>query len=190
MIELDNVYFCGACNRQQQPSSGIACIGCGLKTVTWPTRTKRSPPRSRWNIHNGFSPDMTREEVLESDLFRSKNDEFARRNRQESSRKLGSTSQGVHMSTQARFDPDLVEAFAQKLKMYTRTLEDYEVQVMNALQRLGETFDDADYQELCSEFVDARRLIREMVEASDAEIPRIEASCADVRANQSERLGG
>ena len=94
------------------------------------------------------------------------------------------------MSTQARFDPDQVEAFAAKLKVYVRTLDDYDSQVTNALMRLGDTFDDDDYRELCEEFAKAKILLRRTVEAAEIEIPRIEAMCADVRANQAVRVGG
>ena len=94
------------------------------------------------------------------------------------------------MSTQARFDPDQVEAFSAKLKMYIRTLEDYDVQVTNALTRLGDTFDDEDYQDLCAEYARAKVLLRRTVEAAELEIPRIENMCADVRANQAIRVGG
>ena len=94
------------------------------------------------------------------------------------------------MSTQARFDPDQVEAFSIKLKMYIRTLEDYDSQVTNALTRLGDTFDDEDYRDLCTEFDRTKALLRTMVEAAQLEIPRIENMCADVRANQAVRVGG
>ena len=94
------------------------------------------------------------------------------------------------MSTQARFDPDQVEAFSARLKVYVRTLIDYDSQVSNALSRLGETFDDSDYQELCAEFARAKLLLHRTVEAAELEIPRINNMCADVRASQAIRVGG
>jgi hypothetical protein len=190
MSELDVVYWCGVCDRQQQPSSGIVCSACGMNTAVWATNTVRKPPRLAWNLNNGFPATYTRDQARGDSRFLSVNEAFARNNRQSLSGQRSAATLGGTMSTQARFDPNQVEAFAARLKVYIRTLDDYESQVSNALQRLGDTFEDEDYQDLCSEFVAARALLRNMIEASENEIPRIEAMCADVRANQSVRVGG
>lgn len=190
MTELDNLQWCGACDSQQQPSSGMTCIGCGMKTVGWATRTEPHPPRAKWNVHNGFPASTTRKAAKDSKTYRMMNDAFIKKNLRADARRNRNTTLGGSMSTQARFDPDQVEAFADKLKMYVRTLEDYDSQVTNALRRLGDTFDDDDYQDLCSEFAVAKRLLLRTIEAAEIEVPRIEAMCADVRANQAVRVGG
>lgn len=190
MSELDEVYWCGTCNRQQQPTSGSLCIACGMITAVWATKTIRHPPRVAWNLNNGFPADYTQNQARGDRKFQSVNEAFAKKNRQPLQRQYGPATPGGIMSTQARFDPNLVEAFAAKLEVYIRTLDDYESQVSNALQRLGDTFDDEDYREICDEFVATKALLRNMIEASEVEILRIEVMCADVRANQAVRAGG
>jgi hypothetical protein len=190
MTELDDVYWCGICNRQQQPTSGFLCIHCGMSTVVWATKTLRKPPRATWNLNNGFPADATAKDVRNDSRFLLISQAFAQNNRRSPEPKFSTAKLGSSMSTQARFDPNQVAAFAEKLKIYVRTLEDYDSQVTNALQRLGDTFDDDDYQGLCTDFVSTKALLRRMIEASEIEIPRIEAMCADVRANQSVRVGG
>lgn len=166
------VYWCRACDRSQQTLSGLRCIGCGRPTVAWSTDVKGPPPNVQWNLVNGLPADAVRSAIPPQ-----------RRGWQEEAGR--EYFKGDFMSTQGRFDPDRVDEFARRLKAYIRTLDDYDGQVSGALARLGETFDDNDYQELCAEFARTRLKLREMVESSAVEIPRIEAMCADIRANQS-----
>jgi rRNA maturation endonuclease Nob1 len=35
--DSDEVFFCGKCSRQQQPSEGERCNVCGKQTVSWYT---------------------------------------------------------------------------------------------------------------------------------------------------------
>lgn len=188
MLEIDN--WCGVCNRNQQAAKGNVCTYCGMKVVGWNDRVQSRPPRKLWNTINGFSPEFTHGQAIATSHFRQVNDAFTAQNRKAYEQSQSNLTSGGFMSTQARFDPDQVEAFSIKLKMYIRTLEDYDSQVTNALTRLGDTFDDEDYRDLCTEFDRTKALLRTMVEAAQLEIPRIENMCADVRANQAVRVGG
>jgi len=161
-----------------------------MKTVTSNDKVVGGPPRGRWNLDNGFPKDFTRAQAKQSSHYKDVNRAFSTRNMRAYAQRQSNSTLGASMSTQARFDPDQVEAFSAKLKMYIRTLEDYDVQVTNALTRLGDTFDDEDYQDLCAEYARAKVLLRRTVEAAELEIPRIENMCADVRANQAIRVGG
>lgn len=193
-MEREDQYWCGICNDLQQARFGMICTGCGMKTATWNQMPGQAEPRSTWNMNNGFPPDWTRSQARDSPHFKKVEKDFNEKNMKaylDEHHRLKSTP-GGSMSTQgqARFNPEQVEAFAAKLKVYIRTLDDYDSQVTSALLRLGDTFDDDDYQDLCAEFARAKVLLRMTIEASEIEIPRIEARCEDVRANQSVRIGG
>lgn len=48
------VYYCGKCRRQQQPSQGEKCRDCGRTTVSWNTsREKEDAAMKRWKNVNG-----------------------------------------------------------------------------------------------------------------------------------------
>lgn len=48
------VYFCGNCRRQQQPSQGERCISCGKLTVSWYTSYEKEKDAIRkWKSING-----------------------------------------------------------------------------------------------------------------------------------------
>lgn len=50
----DEVYYCGNCDRQQQPSEGIPCKICKKRTVSWYTnREGVERARSKWRSLNG-----------------------------------------------------------------------------------------------------------------------------------------
>ena len=48
----DEVFFCGHCRRQQQPSEGMKCRDCGRKTVSWnPNHESEKQAIERWKKH-------------------------------------------------------------------------------------------------------------------------------------------
>lgn len=48
------VYYCGHCRRQQQPSQGERCKHCGKVTVSWDTsRESEEEVRRKWQLVNG-----------------------------------------------------------------------------------------------------------------------------------------
>lgn len=49
------VYYCGKCDRQQQPSEGIKCKQCGKQTVSWNTDDKNGlvEAKRKWKQING-----------------------------------------------------------------------------------------------------------------------------------------
>lgn len=50
----DEVYFCGRCRRQQQPSEGEYCKICGSRTVSWDTdRESEEDVKRKWKMLNG-----------------------------------------------------------------------------------------------------------------------------------------
>jgi hypothetical protein len=50
------VYYCGKCRCQQQPSQGEKCRGCGRTTVSWNTdREGEDAAMKRWKYVNGTS---------------------------------------------------------------------------------------------------------------------------------------
>jgi hypothetical protein len=52
--EKNEVFFCGSCNRQQQPSEGIKCKICGKTTVSWYTERENADAALRkWKSING-----------------------------------------------------------------------------------------------------------------------------------------
>ena len=52
--EQGEVFFCGNCNRQQQPSEGERCKSCGKQTVSWYTNRESSADAERkWKQVNG-----------------------------------------------------------------------------------------------------------------------------------------
>lgn len=52
MADKDEVYYCGHCRRQQQPSHGEKCKVCGKTTVSWNTnREKESDVQKKMEIH-------------------------------------------------------------------------------------------------------------------------------------------
>lgn len=54
MASNDEVYFCGKCRRQQQPSQGEKCIHCGKQTVSWDTsRETEADAIKKWKYVNG-----------------------------------------------------------------------------------------------------------------------------------------
>lgn len=53
--EKNEVFYCGKCKRQQQPSEGIKCKVCGKTTVSWYTDREASTDAQRkWNNINGL----------------------------------------------------------------------------------------------------------------------------------------
>lgn len=47
--DADEVFFCGACNRQQQPSEGEKCKVCKKQTVSWyANREGSSDAQRKW----------------------------------------------------------------------------------------------------------------------------------------------
>lgn len=51
------VYYCGNCRRQQQPSQGEKCIVCGKQTVSWYTaREREEDALKKWKHVNGVWP--------------------------------------------------------------------------------------------------------------------------------------
>ena len=54
MANFDEVYYCGACKRQQQASEGIKCKICGRTTVSWNLTTQNErPAKKSWDfVHN------------------------------------------------------------------------------------------------------------------------------------------
>lgn len=55
MSDKNEVYYCGKCKRQQQPSEGIRCKVCGKQTVTWQTDRPRGREEAekKWKQING-----------------------------------------------------------------------------------------------------------------------------------------
>ncbi|PJF45155.1 MAG: hypothetical protein CUN55_00165 [Phototrophicales bacterium] len=52
--EEGEVFYCGQCKRQQQPSEGIKCKICGKTTVSWYTlREGHEAAQARWERING-----------------------------------------------------------------------------------------------------------------------------------------
>ena len=50
----EEVYYCGHCRRQQQPSEGIPCKVCGKRTVSWDTdRESEADVKKKWHHING-----------------------------------------------------------------------------------------------------------------------------------------
>lgn len=50
----EEVYYCGHCRRQQQPSQGIPCKDCGRRTVSWDTdRESEADVKKKWHHING-----------------------------------------------------------------------------------------------------------------------------------------
>lgn len=48
------VYYCGKCKNQQQPSQGIKCKSCAKTTVSWYTdREKQADVQVKWEHING-----------------------------------------------------------------------------------------------------------------------------------------
>lgn len=53
-IMKGEVYFCGNCRRQQQPSEGERCKICKKLTVSWYTdREKEADAMRKWKSING-----------------------------------------------------------------------------------------------------------------------------------------
>ncbi len=53
-MSSSEVYYCGHCRRQQQPSEGIPCKVCGRRTVSWNTdRESEDAAKKRWRQLNG-----------------------------------------------------------------------------------------------------------------------------------------
>mgnify|MGYP006948246727 CR=1 FL=1 len=45
----EEVYYCGKCNSQQQPSKGEKCITCKKTTISWyPSRQKLEEVQKKW----------------------------------------------------------------------------------------------------------------------------------------------
>jgi hypothetical protein len=52
-MAIDEVYYCGKCHRQQEPSKGIRCTECGRRTVSWNIRAEsEAEALRRWKAHN------------------------------------------------------------------------------------------------------------------------------------------
>jgi hypothetical protein len=52
--DMNEVYFCGKCRRQQQPSQGERCIMCNRITVSWYTdRESEQDALRKWRSING-----------------------------------------------------------------------------------------------------------------------------------------
>ncbi len=52
--DSDEVYFCGKCNRTQQPSEGERCKVCGKQTVSWyDSRETSADAMRKWKNVNG-----------------------------------------------------------------------------------------------------------------------------------------
>lgn len=50
----EEVYYCGNCRRQQQPSEGERCRDCHRQTVSWDTdRESEADVRRKWQLVNG-----------------------------------------------------------------------------------------------------------------------------------------
>ncbi len=50
----NEVYYCGKCRRQQQPSQGEKCKSCGRLTVSWYVNTETEQDVLRkWKRING-----------------------------------------------------------------------------------------------------------------------------------------
>jgi hypothetical protein len=50
----DEVYYCGHCRRQQQPSQGERCRDCGRITVSWDIRREsEEEAKKKWRRING-----------------------------------------------------------------------------------------------------------------------------------------
>lgn len=48
------VYYCGKCQRQQEPSQGERCKICGKITVSWDTsRESEGEAQRKWKLVNG-----------------------------------------------------------------------------------------------------------------------------------------
>jgi hypothetical protein len=53
-MSSSEVYYCGHCRRQQQPSQGEKCKSCGRTTVSWNIdRESEDTARKRWKMING-----------------------------------------------------------------------------------------------------------------------------------------
>ena len=54
MASEDEVFYCGNCRRQQQPSEGEKCKHCGKQTVSWFTnRESEADANRKWHVVNG-----------------------------------------------------------------------------------------------------------------------------------------
>lgn len=52
-MAIEEVYYCGKCKRQQEPSKGIPCTECGRKTVSWNIRAESElVALDRWRLLN------------------------------------------------------------------------------------------------------------------------------------------
>lgn len=52
---MNEVYFCGKCRQQQQPSGGEKCTSCGKQTVSWYTdREKEEDVIRKWKQIHGL----------------------------------------------------------------------------------------------------------------------------------------
>lgn len=50
----DEVFFCGACRRQQEPHKGELCTQCGRQTIIWNiNRESASSMQARWERLRG-----------------------------------------------------------------------------------------------------------------------------------------
>jgi hypothetical protein len=53
--DQDEVYYCGKCNRQQQPLEGTKCKICSSVTVSWHTNKESvAIVLKRWKSVNGI----------------------------------------------------------------------------------------------------------------------------------------
>jgi rRNA maturation protein Nop10 len=53
-MSSDEVYYCGKCRRQQQPSQGEKCKVCGKATVSWHTnRESEDDAYRKWKRIDG-----------------------------------------------------------------------------------------------------------------------------------------
>jgi hypothetical protein len=54
MADIDEVYYCGHCRRQQDPKDGERCKICGKQTVSWNLRREsEETAHKRWKSING-----------------------------------------------------------------------------------------------------------------------------------------
>jgi tRNA(Ile2) C34 agmatinyltransferase TiaS len=52
-MDREEVYYCGKCRRQQEPSKGERCTDCGRRTVSWNIRRESEHEAlQRWKMFN------------------------------------------------------------------------------------------------------------------------------------------
>jgi uncharacterized protein YukE len=89
---------------------------------------------------------------------------------------------------QAHADSERLRAFADELSLFSRRIKDLDQELQQGLARLGETFQDGEYEKFRTHFRSSRQKLLGFVEEVQSLVPKLRVDADDLAASERTKL--